>query len=350
MIFVTGGTGFVGSYLLYELSGKNKKIRAMKRAGSQTSQTELIFNFMGEKEGLSETEISQRFKRIDWIEGDILDVTSLPVLMEDVTDVFHSAGKVSFKGSEKKEIIRVNVLGTANIVNAAIESNVKNFVHISSVAALNRIANQETNETFDHEGKKFSSLYSESKYRAEVEAWRGSGEGLNMLIVNPAIVIGPCDFNKESSGKLFTQVYKGLKFQPSGGNAFVDARDVAGATIALWERRDTYGQRYIIGGHNVLYSTLFKSIAKHLNVKAPGLTIGRGMAYMGLTAERLLSLFKKHEPILTRGMIETMTNRYYYSNQKLIDMLNGYEFIPLEKSIKESCEALKKQFDKAGVA
>ncbi|WP_315818623.1 NAD-dependent epimerase/dehydratase family protein [Paraflavitalea speifideaquila] len=117
--------------------------------------------------------------QVEWIEGDILDIVSLDEAMEGVEAVIHSAAKVSFDPKEKKELFNINIDGTANMVNMALEKNVRRFVHISSVAALGRtVSGDRVTETKKWQHSKLNTQYAISKYHAEREVWRGMGEGL----------------------------------------------------------------------------------------------------------------------------------------------------------------------------
>jgi dihydroflavonol-4-reductase len=134
-------------------------------------------------------------------------------------------------------MIANNVEGTANLVNAALEKGVRKICHVSSVAALGRLDEQQliTEETNWVPSKKISG-YSESKFFSEVEIWRGIEEGLNAVIVNPSIILGPANW-ETGSAKMFKTVWDGMKFFTRGVTGFVDVRDVVKAMILLMDEQ-----------------------------------------------------------------------------------------------------------------
>ncbi len=160
----------------------------------------------------------------------------------DIEYVYHTAAMVSFAPHEKEQMWKVNVEGTANLVNAANQQGVKRFCHVSSVAAIGRDPDGElsTEKTEFEEGPQVSP-YSYTKYYAELEVQRGIAEGLDGFMVNPSVIVGP-GLEDQSSMALIDKVSRGTGFYPSGTAAIVDARDVAealvvGSTQAKTEKR-----------------------------------------------------------------------------------------------------------------
>src|SRR5258705_3626352 len=252
MVLVTGGTGFLGSYIIKELVEKNYPIRALRRSTSK-----LPFYISKEI-----------FDKVQWIEGDVLDVISLEKAMTGVDRVIHSAATISFLKRERKWMSQVNIEGTANTVNVALAKNISRFVHISSVAALGRSS---SGAKIDEEKKwtesKLNSHYGISKQKAEMEVWRAMGEGLNAVIANPSTVIGFGDWNT-SSCRLFKNIYEEFPWYTDGINGFVDIEDVARATVQLMETNISE-ERFIISGDNWSFRQLFNSIADGFGKKHP---------------------------------------------------------------------------------
>src|SRR5436190_10222545 len=210
MVLVTGGTGFLGSYIIKELIEKGYSVRAIRRSNK-------VPHYIP-NEILSKTE---------WIEADVLDVVALQEAMENIDTVIHSAGVVSFVKKDRKKMYQVNVEGTANVVNMALEKNVRRFIYISSVAALGRKTTaSHVNEEKKWEESKVNTHYAKSKYKAELEVWRGISEGLEGVILNPSTILGYGDWNTGSCA-IFRNIYTGFKWYTSGINGFVDVEDVA---------------------------------------------------------------------------------------------------------------------------
>ena len=226
MIFVTGGTGLVGAHLLYELTLAGHNVKALKRKTSNLQQVVKTFSYYTQNP-------DELFARIEWVDGDILDYFAIENLLKGVTEIYHCAAIVSFDPKERKKMISNNVEGTANLVNAAIENGVKKFCHVSSVAALGLVENGAmiTEETNWVPSKKVSG-YSESKFFSEAEIWRGMEEGLDAVIVNPSIILGPANWDT-GSAKMFKTVWDGMKFFTRGITGFIDVKDVVRAMILL---------------------------------------------------------------------------------------------------------------------
>ncbi len=325
MILVTGATGLVGSHLLVELSKQGKKFRGLKRAGSAVTNVDKIF---------AHYNLTAPDKAV-WVEGDVTDYFSLSDAMEGVEQVYHCAAMVSFAASDEDKLTKINVEGTANIVNVALEKGVKKLCHVSSVAALGRADNDKimTEETQWKISNK-NSAYAVSKYAAEREVWRGTEEGLNAVIVNPCIIIGPGDLEK-SSGRMIKSVKKGLKFYPGGANSFIDVRDVAKIMIALMES-ELKNERFILASENLDYKNVFELIASALNKPAPTIRATPLMSELAWRAAWLAGLFSNANPFITRETAMTAQQRNVYSNKKVKEKLN-WNFIPVIEAIENAC-------------
>jgi dihydroflavonol-4-reductase len=336
MIFVTGGTGFIGSYLLYYLLQKNTSVRALKRPSSSARYTQYIFKHLSELEPLPDGEKwSDAFGRIEWVEGDVLDITSILEHLGNIDIVYHAAGMVSYSQKKREAIINTNVNGTINIVNACLEKGISKLRYLSSVAALARKTGSMADEVPKPEDLKFSNPYSESKYRAEMEVWRGMAEGLEVVIINPGIVLGWGDFSA-GSPEMFRTVFKGLKFYPTGSNAFVDARDVAKTLIQLSDNENAVNNRFIIAGDTVSYKIIFDLMANGFGLKGPAVKVPGSMIFMVWLFAEMKALITGGDPFVTRDMALTSSQDYGYDNSKVKKLL-GYRFLPVEKTIADTC-------------
>jgi len=253
MVFVTGGTGLIGSHLLYELVSSGKKVTALRRKSGDIKQVLKIFSlYSDDPEGL--------FARINWVTGDILDFFGLQDLLAGATEVYHCAAVISFSKRDRGKMITNNVGGTANIVNACIQNGVPKLCHVSSVSALGKAQKDSlTDELTNWVPSKKVSGYSESKFFSEMEIWRGIEEGLDAVIVNPSVVLGPGKWSS-GSAQFFKAVWDGLKFYTGGATGFVDVNDVVRAMITLMEDTNfkrCKNQRYILNSENVSYRELF---------------------------------------------------------------------------------------------
>ena len=250
-IFITGGTGFLGAYIIRELVAKGYRVKAMRRSNA-------LPHFID----------PAVFEKVDWVQGDLFDLPALDEAMEDVDAVIHSAAKISFASREKKEMFKTNIEGTANIVNVAIDKEIKKLIYVSSVAALGRPKKNELiNEGNPWDEIKPHSNYASSKYHAEMEVWRAMGEGLNATIVNPSTIIGYGDWNTGSCA-IFKSVHDEFPWYTTGANGFVDVKDVARAVVLLMES-DIRGERFLVSGENSSFRDLFNLIADGFSKKHP---------------------------------------------------------------------------------
>lgn len=336
MIFVTGGTGLLGTHVLIELLKRGEKVRALKRPNSDLTLVKKVFDFYLEKNA------EQFFNQIEWVEGSILDIVLLQNGMKDCTVVYHCAALVSFKRRDFKKLIKTNKEGTANVVNVCLGLKMDHLCYVSSTAAIGR---SETKEVYDETNKWVSSSensgYAVSKYLGENEVWRGVEEGLNAVIVNPSVIFGPGNWN-ESSLSIFKVVKKGLKFYTPGVNAFVDARDVAKIMVELSVKR-IFNERFLVVSENLKFQHLFEQIATEFNVKAPSILVKPWMAALAWRLEGLLAFFFGRKQNITRETARSSMNSTSYANQKIKERLK-FEFIPIKDSVKNAVLFFNKNF------
>jgi len=337
MILVTGGTGIVGARLLYDLVSSGKKVRALRRTSSKDDILDMVF---AENPALK--------NRIEWFEGTVTDVYDVMEAMKGADEVYHCAAKVSFHGDDRKEIMKVNVEGTANMVNIGLELGVKKFCHVSSIAALGRVEeNKVMDENVFWKSSKYNSLYAISKYNGEREVWRAMEEGLNAVIVSPSIIIGPGNWETGSSA-MFKQVWKGMKYYSLGVNGFVDVRDVTAAMMGLMEK-NIFGERFIVSSENCTYQEIFNYISDSFQKPRPTIKVNGTLSELGWRAEAIRSLFLNRQAFITKETARNSQHKWYYSNEKLKKAL-GMSFIPVRKSIADCAKIFLRSVAPAGPA
>ncbi|GAO42861.1 SDR family NAD(P)-dependent oxidoreductase [Flavihumibacter petaseus] len=326
IILVTGGTGFLGTYIIRELLRKGYTVRAIKRASSKLP----AFIDTASWEG------------VDWHEADLLDVVSLQDAFAGVDAVIHAGAVVSFKPEDRRNMYAVNVTGTANVVNVALQENVRRLVHISSVAALGRTANGEVvNETKSWTENKLNTHYAISKFHGELEAWRGFAEGLEGVVLNPSTVLGYGDWNT-SSCAIFRQAYQGMPWYTEGVNGFVGVEDLARATVAMLESQQSM-ERFVVSAENLPFRTLMTSIGREFGQRPPWRKASPAMGGIAWRLEKLRSLFNGHTPLLSRETARIAQSKTYFDSGKLLTTLPEFRFTPLEKVIRESCSRYLQQ-------
>jgi len=319
-VLVTGGTGFIGAYIIKELVEKGYAVRAIRRS------IKLPFFI---SPGI--------LNKVEWVAGDVLDVISLSEAMQDVDAVIHSAAVVSFDKRERRQMYNTNVDGTANVVNLALENGIKKLVHISSISALGRTATGEkVNEEKKWLNSKLNSHYGISKNKAEMEVWRGMGEGLDAVIINPSTVLGFGNWH-DSSCAIFKNSYKGFPWYTKGINGFVAVEDVAKIAVLLMESNITE-ERFIINYENWEFKKLFDTIADGFGQKHPKWQATPFLSSIAWRMEKVKSFLKNAKPLLTKETARIALSKTYWQNDKILKALPGFSFMALESSITKACK------------
>lgn len=338
MIFVTGGTGLIGSHLLFELVSAGNKVKALKRRTSNLQQVLKTFSYYSESP-------QELFSIIEWVDGDILDYFGLEKLLTGIDEVYHCAAIVSFNGSDRKQMINNNVEGTANLVNAALEAGVKKFCHVSSVSALGKTQNgYPVDELTNWTPSKKVTGYSQSKFFSEAEIWRGIEEGLNAVIVNPSIVLGPGNWEAGSS-RLFKTIWDGLKFYTKGVTGFVDIKDVVNAMVLLMDYnnfKSCKNQRFLLNAENLSYQELFFAIADELGKSRPKYYASPFATELAWRAAFVFRIFSKNPPPVSREIASAAHTNTLYDGSKITRTI-PFEYQPVSESIKQTAALLKNE-------
>lgn len=316
MILVTGGTGFVGSYLIRLLVQHGYHVRALRRADSAMHLVHDVAD------------------RVEWVEADVTDLVALEEAFEGVTQVCHCAAMVSFHPRDVRRMMQVNVDGTANIVNLCLHFGVRKLVHVSSIAAIGRSKERKhLDEKSPWVQSKVTSQYAISKYQGEQEAWRGHAEGLDVAIVNPAIILGSGYWNV-GSGRFFQQVNDGLKFWPVGRSGFVDVRDVAQFMLLLLGNNIS-GERYILNAGNISYREFFQHVARSIDARPPAIKVTPLLAEVAWRVEWVKEKLLGATPVVTRDSARSSVSQFFYGNEKSLSVPD-FTYRPLETTIRET--------------
>lgn len=275
-------------------------------------------------------------EQVQWVQGDILDTDWLRDQLRECTEVYHCAGMVSFSPSRYGQMYRTNVDGTTNVVNAALDSGIRKMVHVSSVSALGRKRDHAViTEQVKWDEDANLSAYGKTKYLAELEVWRGIAEGLDAVIINPAIILGVGNWN-EGSSAMFKNAWKEFPWYTDGTSGFVDAADVAEIMTRLMDGPHT-AERYVIAAENWGYREVFAAMARAFGKKEARRKASPWMGEIVWRLEKLKSLFSEAEPLLTRETAETAQMHVQYDASKLLAALPDFRFRPLAGSITEYC-------------
>jgi dihydroflavonol-4-reductase len=328
MVLVTGGTGLVGAHLLIHLLEKGEKIRAIYRNLDSIQKTKSLFSLYKK---------APLYDSIHWIQADVLDIPSLENVFPGIDQVYHCAAKISFDPKEEDLVRKTNIEGTANIVNFCLTYNIQKLCHVSSIAALGDLAEHESiiTEETEWNPEKPHSDYAISKYGAEMEVWRGLQEGLEVVVINPGIIIGP-GFWSQGSGELFTKVKNGLPFYTKGSTGFIAVSDIASIMYQLM-KSEIHGERFTLISQNITFQDLLFTIADSLKVKRPKYHATPFMMNTLSKMDWIASNVFGQKRQLCKASARSSYSNDLFSNEKIKNALN-IEFIGVHDYIKEIAE------------
>jgi len=332
MILVTGGTGLVGAHLLFHLLNENQPIRAIYRSEKKFDTVKRIF-------GYYTNNVDALFDTIEWVKADLNNIPQLTEAFKDITHVYHCAAFVSFEPDKFDVLKKTNIKGTANVVNFCIDHKVEKLCYVSSIAALGASLNNKA-ITEDTEWNKEidNSVYAITKYGAELEVWRGTQEGLDAVIVNPGIIIGPGIW-RYGSGSLIKMIYNGLKYYTTGSTSYVDVNDVVKAMIQL-VKSDIKNERYILVSENLSFKDFFTKTANYLGVKPPQKEAKPWLLNIAWRLDWLKHKLTRKRRVVSKQTANSAVTTTIYSNNKIKDAI-GFEFLPMDKSIETTTSLFK---------
>jgi nucleoside-diphosphate-sugar epimerase len=325
MVLVTGGTGLVGAHLILHLIENGEIVRAIYRNPENIQKTKALF-LLYKKEAL--------FEKIEWVSADITDVPSLELAFENIEYVYHCAALISFDPKDEDLIRKTNIEGTANIVNFCIDKNIKKLCFVSSIAALGDLKEFEKTITEDTEWnpEKHHSDYAISKYGAEMEVWRGQQEGLEVVIVNPGVIIGP-GFQEQGSGIFFKKIKEGLPFYTKGITGFVAVNDVVRISFKLM-KSSIHNDRFTLIAENIVYREFLNTIADTLKVKRPTIHASPFLVTVFSKIDWFISNVFRQKRKLGRETAKSSYSKNWYSNEKIKNVLKT-DFLDIKKYIQE---------------
>lgn len=338
MILVTGGTGLVGSHLLYELVNKYDRVRAIYRSDSARKHVKHIFSYYSE-------DTEHLYSRIDWFKADLNDIPELSEAFEGVSQVYHCAALVSFDPSDYHCLRQTNIEGTANIVNLCISHGIEKLCYVSSVATIGNSTNPNIamTEEAPWNTEDNNNVYAITKYGAEMEVWRGSQEGLDVVIVNPGIILGPGFWDKGSSA-IVSKVHKGLPFYTTGITGYIDVWDTVKIMQQLMDS-SIKNERFILVSHNLSFKDLIYTIASQLDVKPPRKKASKLLLQLAWRVDWLWQKISRSHRNFTKHMANSAQRQALYDNSKISEILN-YNFTDIHESISKICQLYLKDIAK----
>jgi len=338
MILVTGGTGLVGSHLLFKLVSSNENVRAIYRREKTLERVKHVFSYFS-------VDAEHLFNKIEWVEADINNIPKLQNAFKDVTHVYHCAAFVSFEPDKYLTLRKININGTANIVNLCITNAVEKLCYVSSIAAVGHHNNPEKliNENTAWNPEEDNNVYAITKYGAEIEVWRGTQEGIDAVILNPGIILGAGFWNSGGSGNLFSRIHKGMRYYVNGFTGYVDVWDVVNAMYQLM-KSDIKNESFISVSENLSFKSFQTKTANALHVKPPTKEVKPWLISIVWRLDWLqFKLFGKRR-LLSKQSAKSVLSITKYDNSKLKKTLD-FEFKPIDESIKEVSQLYLNDFN-----
>ena len=323
MILVTGATGLVGAHLLLALTKKHNKLVGLYRSKQKKSA---VFSLFSE----NDAEHPKLYNRVVWMKTELNDLNQLEMAFKGITQVFHCAALVSIFYHHKQKLRKVNVEGTANIVNFALKNRLEKMIYVSSIAALG-----EPNHNGIKDENSFWNLnaectpYAISKFNAEMEVWRGIQEGLCAVILNPGVVLSASLWNR-SSGKILDKIANGLSFYPTGNIAFVSVEDFVKVSLIAHETDALDQNRFVLVAKNLPYQSFIAQLAKGFGKKSPKYPIKKSWLFVAMALESLLHGLKIRKRQLTKGLIDAFCSTTKYDGSK-IEKATSFKYEPSKK-------------------
>ncbi|MES2701942.1 MAG: NAD-dependent epimerase/dehydratase family protein [Bacteroidota bacterium] len=314
MILVTGGSGFLGGHLVRHLSAQGLRVRALYYANPPAKDLAALPN-------------------VTWMQCDLLDVFAVETAMEGITDVYHCAGMVSFEPAKREEMLHFNPESTANIVNEALVRSIRKMVYVSSVAAIGRTGDPavEITEEAEWGESRYNSAYGLSKYLAETEVWRGIGEGLDAAIVNPGIILGPCDSSGTPAG-LMRLAYREFPFYTQGVTSWVDVADVVAAMVLLMGSAVSE-ERFILSAGNSSFKEVLSQMATALGKKPPRYKASSFMTGIVWRLSTLQGRLTGSNALITKETASNANSFSYYNNSKFTAAFPSFTYQPMAETI-----------------
>ncbi|WP_299127474.1 NAD-dependent epimerase/dehydratase family protein [uncultured Winogradskyella sp.] len=338
MILITGGTGLVGSHLLYKLVSNGENVRAIYRREKTIKRVAHVFSYYTDN---SET----LFERIEWIEADINNIPQLNDAFKGITSVYHCAAFVSFEPNKYNSLRKINIEGTANIVNLCISHSIKKLCYVSSIAALGSHENSKKliTEQTDWNPEADNSVYAITKYGAELEVWRGTQEGLDAVIVNPGIILGPGYWHGGGSGGIFKRIYKGMSYYTKGVTGYVDVWDVVKLMIQLMESNIS-NEKFIVVAEHLSFKDFQYKVANALNVKPPKKEAKPWMLAVAWRLDWLQHKIFGIRRAFSKQNAESAVTITKYDTTK-VKNISKIKLTPIEESIVRTCQHFLKDIN-----
>jgi dihydroflavonol-4-reductase len=323
---VTGATGMLGAHLACELHHAGYSVKCTFHVTSTD-----LFEKIARTYKLSHTDF-------EWVAADVLDSSSLLEAFKGADSVFHCAAVVKYRKQDEEQLYATNVLGTRNCCNACLQLRIPELIYASSIAALGRSPGTRIiNENSAWVDSPLNTIYSETKYLAELEVWRAAEEGLNVAVLNPGVIIGAGD-GKTGSNAIFKHVSKRSWFFPAGRTGFVGVQDVTNAMISASINK-VYNTRLLLVSENLFYKEVLQLVSREMGVKPPHWALKGFVLKLAVFVAAFCEKLHIPFPFPSQGLVATAADVEYQT--KNIHLLPGFKFTSVNTAIKQAVSTLR---------
>jgi dihydroflavonol-4-reductase len=283
-VLVTGATGFLGEHLCRVLVERGHTVRGLARTSSP------VLTALG----------------VQLIRGDVLDGESLDRALADTSVVFHLAGAVSRDRDDTQRMMRLHVDGTRRVLHKMALARARRMVlaSTSGTVAVSRVA-EVLDETAPYAEQIVAGwpYYASKIYQERLAFEHGRKLGIEVVAVNPSLLLGPGDRRLSSTGDVRRLMRREIPVVPEGGVSFVDVRDAAAAAAAAAEAGRP-GERYLLGGPNWTTKEFFARVGRAANVAPPRIKLPQRLSELGASVVEGLYRWRDREPPVDRISVE----------------------------------------------
>ncbi|MCS7027831.1 MAG: NAD-dependent epimerase/dehydratase family protein [Bacteroidia bacterium] len=316
-VLVTGASGLLGAQLCKYLIAKGTSVRALVRNKHNT--------------GL----LAPYQDKLEIVEGDILDIYALEQALEGISQVYHCAAVVSFAKKDRNLMKKINVEGTANLVNLCVEKPGIRLLHVSSIAALGDTEGKITEKTKWKDSPSVT-FYAKTKHLAELEVYRGIEEGLDAVMVLPSIIIGQGRDNHPFMRLFKRAIKKGIPWYHHGVTGYIGVDDVVQGMYIVMQQAPK-GEKYILNSENLSFYHFLSLISEIFDTPKPKYKIPYRLTY---NIARIVELIYPGHAFLNRETIKSSIKQQEYSAQKFIESFS-FRFKPIKECLLQMKQSIQ---------
>ncbi len=325
-VLVTGATGFLGEHLCRVLVEQGATVRGLARSRSG------VLSDLG----------------VETVRGDVLEGPELDQALAGTAAVFHLAGAVSRDPDDAQRMMRLHVDGTRRVLERMDAANVRRMVLASTSGTVGVSKDEEVlDETAPYAEEIVAGwpYYASKIYQEKLAFEHGARLGIEVVAVNPSLLLGPGDRRLSSTGDVRKFLKRQIPSLPKGGINFVDARDAAAATAAALTHGRA-GERYLLGGPNWTMKEFFGRLGRVSNIAPPRLTLPNRVNRWGAALVEELYRYRGKEPPFDRVSVE-MAEHFWWIDSRTAEAELGFAPRDPQLTLVDTVDYLRQGVDAA---